>query len=219
MGYGARILNSSGYVQIDEDYSNYTLIQSGSVTSPATWGTTERNPGTVSFPAQSNPVIVCLGTTGSAYVSVTSVTQSSFSIISDIAVTVSYRVYALIADASISNGYGLMVRNSSGKNVFHSNANYLRMHQLNFLQQTAAAATSSFGHSFGAAYVAVTGTWGTLGLYTTNPYTAAYFVVSAFRNASNAVYFSGIYGRKGPPAPVVGMQAFGTVHLQVAVTS
>ena len=219
MAYGAKILNSSGYIQIDESYSNYTLIQSGSVYSPATWGATNRTPGTVSFPAQSNPVVVCIGTTGSAYVAVVSVTQSSFSIISDIAVTVSYRVYALISDTSMASGYGFMVRNASGKNVFHSNANYLRMHQLNFLQQTAAAATPSFGHSFGAAYVAVTGTWDTLGLYTANPFTAAYFVVSAFRNASNAVYFSGIYGRKGPPAPVVGMQAFGTVHLQVAVTS
>jgi hypothetical protein len=157
MAYGLLVKNSSGYIQIDDNYSNYTLIASGSVTINESYDRSIRI-ATISFPSQSFPVSVCIGNTGSAFVACVSRTSTSVGLVASATVTISYRIYGLISvNPGTTSGYGLIVKNGSGGVVFNSNLPYMRIGQIT---------TSTVGnetlptvtHGYGANFVDITNT-------------------------------------------------------------
>lgn len=157
MSYGLLVKNSSNYVQIDQDYANCTLIASGSVSVTAST-TSAVNPATISFAAQSSPVIVCIGATGSAFVAVYTRTSSSVQFVSSATISLPYRIYASVANnPGTLTDYGLVVKNASGQVTFNSNLPYMRIGQ----QTTSIVGYSSMPtvyHSFGSAFVDITNT-------------------------------------------------------------
>ena len=131
MSYGFQSFSSSGYAQIDQDYSNYALLQSGTV------GTGNN---TVYFPAQPVPPLVmvripltatvfCPSMNGSGAVS-----TSSFYI--NASAGAEYRVYARVQDMSASGTYGLRVYNGSGAVVFDSGKQVLRIATVGYMAAT-----------------------------------------------------------------------------------
>ena len=155
MSYGILVKNSSGYTQIDDNYSNYTLIASGSVGISAST-MSKVNPATVYFASQSIPVVVCIGNTGGAVVALLATSASSVQFVSNANTTVSYRIYANVANnpGSIS-GYGLVVRNASSQVVFNSNLTYMRVGQLTF-STVGYYSMPTVYHGYGNAYVDIT---------------------------------------------------------------
>lgn len=155
MSYGILVKNSSGYIQIDDNYSNYTLIASGSVWVNAST-VNQVNPATVYFANQSSPVVVCIGNTGGAVVALFTTSASSAQFVSNASTTVSYRIYANVANnpGSIS-GYGLVVRNASSQVVFNSNLTYMRVGQLTF-STVGYYSMPTVYHPYGNAYVDIT---------------------------------------------------------------
>jgi hypothetical protein len=132
MSHGIYITNSSGFVLIDQEYSNYRLIQSGTASMESS----------VSFPAQSNGVAVFVGhTPSSRQVSLLSISSSSFVLRGTTSemnsgnyqqFSISYRVYALISANVPPSSYGLVVNNSAGDRVFTSEAKYPLVNQVVF---------------------------------------------------------------------------------------
>lgn len=155
MSYGILVKNSSGYIQIDDNYSNYALIASGSVWVSAST-VTRVNPATVYFASQSSPVVVCIGNTGGAVVALFAITDSSAQFISNASTTVPYRIYANVADnPGSTSGYGLVVRNASSQVVFNSNLTYMRVGQLT-VSTVGYYSMPTVYHGYGNAYVDIT---------------------------------------------------------------
>lgn len=155
MSYGILVKNSSDYIQIDENYSNYTLIASGSVWVSAST-VNQVNPATVYFASQSSPVVVCIGNTGGAVVALFATSASSAQFVSSASTIVSYRIYANVANnPGSTSGYGLVVRNASSQVVFNSNLTYMRVGQLTF-STVGYYSMPTVYHSYGNAYVDIT---------------------------------------------------------------
>lgn len=181
MSYGILVKNSSNYIQIDDNYSNYTLIASGSVgVSASTMN--KVNPATVYFASQSSPVVVCIGNTGGAVVALLATSASSVQFVSNANTTVSYRIYANVAhNPGSTSGYGLVVRNASGQVVFNSNLTYMRVGQLTF-STVGYYSMPTIYHGYGNAYVDITNSGSraflTLATYTGEPSFARGFGVN-----------------------------------------
>lgn len=157
MTYGLLVKNSSGYIQIDDNYSNYTLIASGSVTINESYRNSIRI-ATISFPSQAFPVSVCIGNTGSAFVACVSRTSTSVGLVANATVTISYRIYGLIsANPGTTSGYGLIVKNGSGGVVFNSNLPYMRIGQIT-TSIVGNATLPTVTHGYGANFVDITNT-------------------------------------------------------------
>jgi hypothetical protein len=155
MSYGILVKNSSGYIQIDDNYSNYTLIASGSVGVSAST-VNQVNPATVYFTDQPSPVVVCVGNTGGAVVALLTTSSSSVQFVSNANITVSYRIYANVANnPGLISGYGLVVRNASSQVVFNSNLTYMRVGQLTF-STVGYYSMPTVYHPYGNAYVDIT---------------------------------------------------------------
>lgn len=157
MAYGLLVKNSSGYIQIDDNYSNYTLIASGSVTISESYDDSIKI-ATISFPSQSFPVSVCIGNTGSAFVACVSRTSTSVGLVASATVTISYRIYGLISvNPGSTSGYGLIVKNGSGGVVFNSNLPYMRIGQIT-TSTVGNATLPTVTHGYGANFVDITNT-------------------------------------------------------------
>lgn len=155
MSYGILVKNSSGYIQIDDNYSNYTLIASGAVSVSASTAS-KVNPATVSFTSQSSPVVACIGDTSGAYVAVLSRSSTSVQFVSNASITLPYRIYANVANnPGSTSGYGLIVRNASGQVVFNSNLTYMRVGQLTF-STVGYNTMPTVYHPYGNTYVDIT---------------------------------------------------------------
>lgn len=155
MAYGLTVKNSSNYIQIDQDYANCTLIASGTVSITASTVNTV-NAATVSFPSQSSPVVVCIGATESAFVTLLAKTSSSVQFVASASISLPYRIYAsTINNPGITTGYGFLVKNVSGGVVFNSNNSYMRVGQVSF-STVGYSTMPTVNHSFGNAFVDIT---------------------------------------------------------------
>lgn len=129
MAYGFSVENQSGFVQVDQDFSNYVLIAEGSAS-------TNTN---ISYPTQSTPPIIFVGKTPSnRAVGVQSVRPSScrlkgfgnsvFNNSSSFDFSISYRIYGLASEnVGPASGYGIRVFDGSGSVVFDSNEEFMRV--------------------------------------------------------------------------------------------
>ncbi len=117
MPFGYQQQNADGFVQVDETYSNYSLVASGTATTG----------NSVTFPTQATPPIVAIGVVGAGnFASMTVLETSNFTVISSSGVNFSYpyRIYAPVGGTN-TGGYGLQVFNASGGLTFDSKRNYL----------------------------------------------------------------------------------------------
>lgn len=155
MAYGLIIKNSSNYIQIDEDHPNYTLIASGMVSIMAS-AKGKVNPVTVSFPSQASPIVVCIGATGSAFVTLDARTSTTINFVASAPISLPYRIYAPTSDnPGVMTGYGFIVKNASGKVVFNGNNTYMRVGQVVF-STVGYGTRPTVNHSFGNAFVDAT---------------------------------------------------------------
>lgn len=155
MSYGISVQNSSGYIQIDDNYPNYTLIASGAVGVTASLAN-KVNPATVSFTSQSSPVVACIGNTSGAYVALLSRSSTSVQFVSNASITLPYRIYAnVVNNTGSTSGYGLVVRNGSNQVMFNSNLTYMRVGQLTF-STVGYSSMPTVYHPYGNAYVDIT---------------------------------------------------------------
>jgi len=117
MAYGINIVNDSGYVQIDENYSNYSLIASGTAAS----GTRIYYPSGYSA---NNAIFMMRGAYGAKiYKYGRDLTYTEIR-----GATFEYKIYGKTTDASQStSGFGLKVFNSAGACTFNSLDSTLRI--------------------------------------------------------------------------------------------
>ena len=132
MSYGFNIVNADGFIQIDDTYSNYYLVASGTAVSPPA-GTSihfiGKTGGTVvSFPTQAEiPLLFIRFSNTSYYFILQDITTSSFmAVISNsgnalAALSFEYRVYSRRTATAPRTGYGLQVFNASGGPIYSSN--------------------------------------------------------------------------------------------------
>lgn len=134
MNYGLKILNSGGFVQIDDTYENTVLVASGSASASASniWG----SPVRVNFTAVTGAPILCIKfDSSSAYCCVMDIASSyfEFALLSGadlskgVSGTIQWRVYAKKPSGISVSGYGLVVRNAADTPVFSSNETYPRI--------------------------------------------------------------------------------------------
>lgn len=116
MSYGMLVEGEGGRLLIDPDYSNYTIVENGSITTSHVGGDVYSRTLGVSS-SYTNPVILYRQPTGSA-VSYWGRTLYSFGTSS---VTVSYAIAVPVSTVSASSdSYGMRVWDSSGRRVFDS---------------------------------------------------------------------------------------------------
>jgi len=142
MSFGFRSLNSSGFLQIDEDYENYALYQSGTVTVSSTpwfpygssnYGGTGQ-PGSVitlptGIPLGSLMVAVKPTTeSGSPYVRAVIVSWNSSGTLNSRVVihakpstNITYKIFRKSSFVTASGSYGLSVFKSNGDLAYNSN--------------------------------------------------------------------------------------------------
>lgn len=116
MSYGLRIYNESGYVQIDDTYSNFTVIASGSGASAQE----------ITFPAQARPPLVLISPASDGQPLVRwSLQTSSFQVRGG---SFSYKVLVPTSDIGAgAESYGLRVYNASGGICFDSGREQFRV--------------------------------------------------------------------------------------------
>jgi hypothetical protein len=121
MTYGVKIINSSDYIQIDSDYSNFHVIQEGSLSISNSYYGGGRISNNVSIPSQSAVPLVIVSAPVGVFISAT-VSSSGFSLISMYdATTVNYKVLGVSRYNTRSNdSYGLRVFNSDNSLAFDS---------------------------------------------------------------------------------------------------
>lgn len=115
MAYGITVLNDSSYIQIDENYSNYSLVASGSASSG----------GSVSFPAGYSHVICMVR---APYGSNIYRSGSSETVVTISGATWEYKMFAKTTDVPQSAAtHGFKVFNSAGTCSFSSTDLTLRV--------------------------------------------------------------------------------------------
>ena len=134
MNYGLKILNSGGFVQIDDTYENTVLVASGSASASAS--NMHISPVRVNFTAVTGEPLLCIKfESSSAYCCVIDITSSYFEfallsgadLLTGVSGTIQWRVYAKKPSSISVSGYGLVVRNAAGTPVFSSNETYPRI--------------------------------------------------------------------------------------------
>lgn len=134
MNYGLKILNSGGFVQIDDTYENTVLVASGSASASAS--NMHISPVRVNFTAVTGAPLLCIKfESSSAYCCVIDITSSYFEfallseadLLTGVSGTIQWRVYAKKPSSISVSGYGLVVRNAAGTPVFSSNETYPRI--------------------------------------------------------------------------------------------
>lgn len=171
MAYGIQIQNTNNIVQIDQDYKNYCLTQSGSVTS-TTAGVT------VTFTTVSGtiPIVAIANVPSGNYILLTAISATSFTVSSASTTTFNYKVYSLVDATTLASGFGLRVFNSSSQCVFDSLKTYLRIRYVtNFLANSITAGVFASASSTASiktintgipnGYLILNGTYGTTALY------------------------------------------------------
>jgi hypothetical protein len=138
MAYGLSVSNSSGIIQIDQDYANYGLVAESSVwvTGRVNTSTGSDNPGNstyVYFADTGTLPIICVQTPpNGGYIQLVSIstTSASFRIFSDtrqyygpvgVDGAVFYRVYGPMNKIIAETKYGLVVKRPDGSTAFNSN--------------------------------------------------------------------------------------------------
>lgn len=122
MTYGLQVISASDYVQIDENYANCGLIQSGTANTGTAITVTGGLSRTLIF------VRIPYGKTITAYGAKNAdqfITRPGPAGQADYAYD--YRVYKRVTDLTPSNGFGLQVFDSSGLLSFDSNFGYARL--------------------------------------------------------------------------------------------
>lgn len=122
MTYGLQVLSASGYVQVDENYANCGVIQSGTANTGTAITVTGGLSRTLIF------VRIPYGKTITAYGAKNAdqfITRPGPAGQADYAYD--YRVYKRVTDLTPSNGFGLQVFDSSGLLSFDSNFGYARL--------------------------------------------------------------------------------------------
>lgn len=150
MTAGLQVYNDSGIIQIDQDYKNFGLISSGTITLSTTLGSTWNNAyyATVVATGRTNPVLafransdekVCIAKTdisGSTW---------TFYIVGTGGEDVDWYLFDILPSSGLDT-YGLQVNNSSGQPVFHSSVPCIRV--VGQITYPAASLTVSSGRDY-----------------------------------------------------------------------
>ena len=171
MSFGFRSISSANFVQIDGDFSNFTLLQSGFASGSFL---------NISFPAVPSQVIglVKLGLGDQFYI-----TGGSSGGVYE------YRIYARNQDIPATEGHGIRVRNASNQVVFDSGVRKLQV------------ATAAYGLFIGTSgsvtlpspgfhpFIAVAGASGYTGGASVPPGLTAIFGPTAIQNSNFSVTY------------------------------
>ena len=192
MSYGISILNSSGFVQIDPDYSNYAVLVRGTASGN---GYVD-----IDFPAQPKPPLVFAKFAATdrwlALISLTN-SRATFFIYPDpgwntaASGSFSYAVCVPFEDISLPNDqFGFKVFNQSGGVVFDSGVATPAIESVHHLDlydsrggKTASVAVADYGD---ARWILVNNIGSARGIYSYGG-PDSYFLGPAFRSPSNSV--------------------------------
>jgi hypothetical protein len=169
MAYGIQIYNDSGFLQIDQDYTNYLLHTSGSVTSTgrAISGSDEEpdvSTVNVSGVSANDDVIFAFRPAtadGSAIRAVKTSTTGQFKIYSDYAGTINWKAYKKGSLLSApTSGYGLNVYRSDGTTLAYSSSFDIMSVATVLNVSHSTPSTSVYNHSFSGLPWAIAGAFG-----------------------------------------------------------
>lgn len=208
-GYGLRVVNDDGLLQIDSISTNYFLLDSGTVTVPSgAYGfgavnldfSRDLNYPPLIFVKTANPVSVTNFLYGGS--PVLPITGCSFSHPGGSSIDVDYKIYADARDMPAPTGYGLAVYRSDGSCCFNSNYQPLAIAGKTSVQPgLPPSGYSSWSHGVSNAYVLAN--YGFLHtLYSSNAYSLNVYTsgtVSYFGWATTGNFWRGQY----PEAPTI----------------
>jgi len=136
MTYGYIQYNNSGYVQIDDTYSNLKEVSSGTA-----WTGRETY-----FPDNGKIPLIAFKNTYSVnlFMSLYRVSTSSFIIVTENSTVypIDYKVYSTTDTPSPAGGYGMRIFNPSGNCLFDSNYGYMGIKYISDITSTLAPADS-----------------------------------------------------------------------------
>lgn len=125
MAYGISILNESNYVQIDQDYSNYVIILSGTISISNT------NTATLTYADLGiTPMAMVKFHNTGTYITITRLDSTGMTLKTKTTGTwaVPYMLAVPISSVTADTDYGMRVYNSSNQLVFDSGKKYPRIH-------------------------------------------------------------------------------------------
>lgn len=128
--YGLKLVNASGFVQIDSTYKNLALRETGTVVSGgAAVGSTGWYAATLTTSAGTSPVIAfrCSSPCFIRYSAASGGTRTYYFMCYGSGVSVQYWIFDDPAGITGSGTYGLVVNNASGAKVFDSRMKYMRV--------------------------------------------------------------------------------------------
>ena len=142
MPAGMQILNTSGIVQIDQDYLNYSLVKKGKVSLLTSFGgASSLYYGSVSYNSAFAPIFAFRASDNSVGLYRASVTGSTYIFfpIGEYGIEVDYWIFdkTSLSETTLDS-FGLEIRNISGDIVFHSSVPVLRI--VNLLSSTTPSA-------------------------------------------------------------------------------
>lgn len=147
MSNGIYIANSSGYTQVDEEYSGFRVIAEGTTYANIEWASEGYYYHTpeIAFPAQITPPLVMVCTPIGTWVHVKNITTSSFSLYASYNTPIHYKVMGRSDEnAASSETFGLRVFRPNGAIAFDSGHSRLLIQQTLTLNVTGGIAYGQF---------------------------------------------------------------------------
>lgn len=115
MAYGIQFINTSGSVQVDQDYRNYTLIAK----------TTYTSGGTITLPASLSNIVIALRCSGETWIRNYNSTNNTIGVFGGSGGFTLY--YFAPTVATTTSGYGIAVFNASSQICFSSSEKYMKV--------------------------------------------------------------------------------------------
>lgn len=140
MAHGIQVFGDSGYAQIDQDYSNFGLLASGSVSVAAPGDMyTSSTFTTISFPdtgvrplifvrSPANGAFVQLRELGNTFARFGLVTSNGYYFYTS--GVLEYQIYAPVNHILSNDSYGMAIYRPDGQLSFHSGMNSMRIHSI-----------------------------------------------------------------------------------------
>lgn len=205
MSFGARVLNQSGFLQIDQDYSNYVVAQAGTVSVSRGVATTLSYPNDGALPIL---FVKYFSTTG--YILCPEVGLSSALLTLTEDAGPANIPYILCRSAAVisppTDPFGFVVKNSAGQATFDSRLTYPRIAEIVStpqITQTSGVATVTFSNPRTDRWLCISQTTGVRGFaFVGSPQGRLLGLAIAAINETQvrvALRFTGI----GPPVTLV----------------
>lgn len=197
MSFGLKVINNSGFIQIDQDYQSYYVVEEGSI-SISKSGTyiAWPNDQLMVFNFESTPYYLSAQEWGVNGVKLYLTYPGTVTLYSGV---IHYCKLRSDIHSNIGGGYGFQVRNSGGSAVFNSNDRFFAASTAGFIPNISTTKADVYAPSRSRPFAALGNMLGRYALYVTSLNNNMFELIPAFRY--DGIYFSLLLSQPGSNYP------------------